>query len=65
MNPISTIDKLLKELEHQRFYGAVEFKFESGNVVLIRKTETIKPQDCRSNRGEQNDGVSKQQSNRE
>ena len=55
MNPISTIEKLLKELEHQRFYGAVEFKFESGNVVLIRKTETIKPQDHRNNRGEYND----------
>lgn len=55
MTSIFTIEKLLKELEHQRFYGAVEFKFESGNVVLIRKTETIKPQDHRNNRGEYND----------
>lgn len=55
MTSISTIEKLLTELEHERFYGAVELKFESGHVVLIRKTETIKPNDCRNNRGEQNE----------
>jgi len=49
-----TIEKLVKELEHQRFYGVVELKFESGRVVLIRKTESIKPNDStdyRTNRG--------------
>ena len=60
MTSIFTIEKLLKELEHQRFYGAVELKFESGNVVLIRKTENIKPNNYRNNRGEQNGEVSKQ-----
>ena len=45
MTSLSTIDKLLRELEGQRFYGALELKFGSGHVVLIRKTENIKPQD--------------------
>ena len=34
--------KLLKELMDKKWYGAVEIKFESGNVVIIRKTESIK-----------------------
>lgn len=49
-----TIEKLVRELEHQRFYGVVELKFECGRVVLIRKTESIKPNaltDYRTNRG--------------
>ncbi len=55
MTSICTTEKLLKELEHKHFYGAVELKFESGHVVLIRKTETLKPQDHRNNRGKHND----------
>jgi ribosomal protein L1 len=34
--------QLLKELMDRKFYGSVEIKFESGNVVIIRKTESIK-----------------------
>ena len=47
------MNDLLRSLEQSRFYGTVELKFESGRVVLIRKTETIKPcvQDYRDNRG--------------
>lgn len=45
------LDRLLADLEHQRFYGSVEIKFEAGRVVLVRKTETIKPEHCRDNRG--------------
>ncbi len=54
-----TIEKLVRELEHRRFYGVVELKFECGCVVLIRKTESIKPNDLtdyrinRGNSGEQ------------
>ena len=46
---------LLADLERERFYGSVEVKFEAGKVVLLRKTETIKPRDenCRDNRGSQ------------
>ena len=48
------VNEILRSLEQSRFYGTVELKFESGRVVLIRKTETIKPcvQDYRDNRGE-------------
>ena len=45
---------LLAELEHSRFYGSVEIKYEAGRVVLLRKTETIKP-DFRDNRGTSNE----------
>ena len=34
--------KLLKDLMDRKFYGAVEIKFEAGNIVIIRKTESIK-----------------------
>jgi hypothetical protein len=52
MTSIPKIDQLLRELEQNNFYGAVELKFEAGRLILIRKTENIKPQDCRDNRGE-------------
>jgi hypothetical protein len=34
--------KLLKDLEDKRFYGSIEIKWESGKIVIIRKTESIK-----------------------
>jgi len=34
---------LLKELIAKKFYGVIEIKLEAGHIVLIRKTETIKP----------------------
>ena len=52
MDSIETITRLLKDLEQRRFYGGLEIKVEAGRVVLIRKTENIKPQDYRDNRGE-------------
>ena len=55
-----TATNILKELERERFYGSLEIKFEAGRVVLIRKTETIKPNNHRDNRGEHNDKFSKQ-----
>ncbi len=47
------INDLLRSLEQSRFFGTLELKFEAGRVVLIRKTETIKPEiaACRSTRG--------------
>lgn len=49
------LDSLLSELHRQGFYGSVEIKFEAGNVVLLRKTETLKPapEHYRENRGKQ------------
>jgi len=54
-----SITEIVHELERSRFYGSLEIKFEAGRVVLLRKTETIKPNNCRETRGEQNDGVSR------
>ena len=34
---------LIRQLVRSRFYGAVTIKFEAGNVVCLKKKETIKP----------------------
>ena len=33
---------LIKKLIYNKFYGELVIKFESGNVVIIKKTESIK-----------------------
>jgi hypothetical protein len=43
---------LIKQLASDRFYGSLTVKFENGEVVFLRKEETIKPQNCRNNRGD-------------
>jgi hypothetical protein len=50
------LTELLQELEQERFFGSLEAKFESGKIVLLRKSETIKPEpvDHRNNRGQYN-----------
>lgn len=52
---MSQVEQILTELASERFYGTLEIKLESGKVVLLRKTETIKPLattgDYRDNRG--------------
>ena len=54
-----SIEIMLADLERQRFFGSIELKYEGGQIVLIRRTETIKPggQDCRDNRGENYGGT--------
>ncbi len=47
--------EMLRRLEQNQFYGSIELKFEAGHVVLVRKTETIKPSSYRENRGEHNE----------
>jgi len=51
---MNTITEVLQELEQQHFFGSLEVKFEGGKVVLLRKTETIKPEpeNRRNNRGD-------------
>lgn len=53
---MGSVERVLSELERDRFYGSVEIKFEAGKAVLLRKTETIKPVDenFRENRGTTN-----------
>lgn len=48
------VNDLLRELEQKHFYGSLELKLEAGKIVLLRKTETIKPEteDRRNNRGD-------------
>lgn len=52
----SPIGSVLEQLQRQKFYGSLEMKFEGGRVVLLRKTERIKPvpYDYRNNRGDSN-----------
>lgn len=45
------VEMLLNEMRDNRTYGAVEIKFEAGRVVLIKRTETIKPEN-RDNRSD-------------
>jgi hypothetical protein len=37
------IPELVSGLEQSRFYGSLELKYEDGRLVLIRKTETLRP----------------------
>jgi hypothetical protein len=43
---------IIADLERRRFFGSLEIKFEAGQIVLLRKTETIKPTDRRMTRGD-------------
>jgi hypothetical protein len=54
---MSDLQQLLRQLEGTRFYGSVEFKYEAGRVVLIRKSETFKPCEpsCGNNRSVHDD----------
>jgi hypothetical protein len=38
--------QLFRQLEQGNFYGSVEVKYEAGRVVLIRKSETLKPSEA-------------------
>jgi len=42
---------LIRRLGTEHFYGSITLKFEAGRVVVLKKEETIKPKDCRDNRG--------------
>jgi hypothetical protein len=44
---------ILADLQSREFYGSLEFVFQGGRIVLMRKTETLKAplQDQRNNRG--------------
>jgi hypothetical protein len=43
---------LIRRLASDRFYGSLTLKFESGQVVVLKKEETIKPKDYRDHRGQ-------------
>jgi len=37
--------RLLARLGRERFYGKLTLSFEAGNIVSLRKEETLKPAD--------------------
>lgn len=41
--------ELVLQLTNSAFWGSVEMKFEAGRVVLLKKTETLKPDQCARN----------------
>ena len=44
-----TLVDLLRDLEHSRFYGSLEIKYESGHIVVAKKTETLKLKETTQN----------------
>jgi hypothetical protein len=42
---------ILADLQRQGFYGSVEFVFQAGRIVLMKKVETLKLEARRENRG--------------
>jgi hypothetical protein len=38
-----TTEEILRSLGAQGFWGGLEIRFEAGKIVLLKKTETIKP----------------------
>jgi hypothetical protein len=47
--------KLLERLQRERFFGALEIKFENGRVTVMKKIETILPNKSRESRTFNND----------
>ena len=35
--------ELIRQLERERFYGALTLKFEAGRITVIKKEQTLKP----------------------
>ena len=41
------LTKMIQDLMDKKWFGAIEIKMESGKIVIIRKTETIKPENLK------------------
>jgi hypothetical protein len=48
MSAIEQAHALLDQLARERYYGSVSFQFKNGEVVLIRREETIVPSSAES-----------------
>ena len=46
----SSVALVQREFEQDKLYGELTIKYEAGRVVLIKKSETIKPATVRDNR---------------
>lgn len=40
---IQGIQRYLNKLNEEKFYGVIELQFQCGELVLLRKQESIKP----------------------
>jgi hypothetical protein len=36
---------LLREAEEEKYYGSIELKYERGQIVIVKRSETLKPAD--------------------
>lgn len=58
----SDVTQLIAEFTSQRFYGSLEIKFEAGRIVLLKKTETVKPTESMTNARPNSNQTSSKQS---
>ena len=56
----SDVNHLLNQLQSERFYGAVTLKFEAGQIVIIKKEQTLKPRDLSGHPRSGNDTTCKE-----
>jgi hypothetical protein len=42
-SPVPGIARFLNDLSNKRFYGKVEIQYQEGEIVVVRKEETLKP----------------------
>ena len=40
---VSSLEDFLLQAERERFYGEIVFQYKRGNVVMVRKNQTIPP----------------------
>ncbi len=43
LSVLEGIEKFIVNLSRDRFYGVVELQFQDGELILVRKQETFKP----------------------
>lgn len=48
----ASLELVLLQMQEDRTWGEVVVKYEGGRVVLMKRTETIKPSSDRDNRSE-------------
>jgi len=42
-NPLNEIIAMLEKAQSQNFWGQIQIDFQNGAIIVIRRTETIKP----------------------
>jgi hypothetical protein len=49
----ANLSDLLRDLQQSKFFGTLELRYESGHIVLAKRTESIKlAEDFRNHRGD-------------